>query len=371
MSEKEINILIVDDIPENVDVLKKTLEEQGYTITMAPSGDVALKIAPQVLPDLILLDVMMPGLNGFETCVKIKAIQDLNDIPVIFVTGKAATEDIVNGFEVGGVDYITKPFNQKEILSRVRAHIELLHTKRKVKQQNKELKELNHIKNKFLGVASHDLRGALTGIIGYLDLCLSDFIELSEQEEKEYIARTKNKADLMLEQVNNLLDVSSIEKGEINLVVQKHRLNPLVDQFLATQRLLARTRKIEIEEDVEEIDPIVFDSQRIYQVLNCLMSNALKFSKQESKVFFSMKKINDHVKLSIGDLGPGFSKEDEAKIFKEKPEGIAECLDSNGKVGFSLYIARKIIEAHKGQLKSEKSSDAIHSVTLTLPLSYY
>lgn len=369
MNENEKRILIVDDTQENIDVLKKTLEKKGYSISIAPSGEVALKIAPKVLPDLILLDVMMPGLNGYETCEKMKTMSGLIDIPVIFVTGKTAIEDIVNGFKVGGVDYVTKPFNHEEVLSRVNAHIELLHAKRKIKQQNEELEKLNSLKNKFLGVASHDLRGALSSIIGYLDLLLSEVLELSEKDKKSFIAQMKDNADRMLEKINNLLDVPSIEKGEINLVMQKNRLIPLIEQLIANQAHLARARKIKIEKAIEEIEPILFDSQRINQVLNCLFSNAINISKENSKILFSLKKLNDRLKIGIGDSGPGFSSEEEEKFFNGKPASISDCINSNKKTGFSLFITGKIIEAHKGQIKSETSPDGIHWVTFTLPLN--
>jgi len=118
------HILIVDDTPANVDILKVILSREGYNVSMAPNGEVALNVIPRSMPDLILMDVMMPGLNGFEVCEKLKVDEATKEIPVIFVTAKSETEDIVKAFDVGGVDYITKPYQYREILSRIKTHLQ-------------------------------------------------------------------------------------------------------------------------------------------------------------------------------------------------------------------------------------------------------
>ncbi|MCA9482255.1 MAG: diguanylate cyclase [Nitrospina sp.] len=135
-------ILIVDDNHSNVDVLKRSLETKGYGISIAPSGEVALKIAPKLKPDLILMDLMMPGMDGFETCKKIKELPEIQDVPIIFVTGKTETEDIVKAFRVGGVDYISKPFREEEIQARVAAQIRI---RKLIGEKEKLIQELDLI----------------------------------------------------------------------------------------------------------------------------------------------------------------------------------------------------------------------------------
>mgnify|MGYP000666312080 CR=1 FL=1 len=183
----EFTILIVDDIPGNADVLCKTLEVEGYSISMALSGEVALKIAPKIKPDLILMDVMMPGMDGFETCRKLKEDPVFENTPIIFVTGKAATEDIVDAFKSGGGDYITKPFRSEEVLARVGTHIRLTQTIKKNEYLVEELKKAvlnlenaqqeSLAKSQFLGRMSHELHTPLNAIIGF-----STFLSMGESD---------------------------------------------------------------------------------------------------------------------------------------------------------------------------------------------
>ena len=137
------NILIVDDQPANRDLLIKALEPEGCRIISAPSGEVALKIAPRTVPELILLDILMPGLDGFEICQQLKAEPSTQDIPIIFVTAKGETEDVVEGFRIGGVDYITKPFEREEVLARVQTHLRVSRLTKELTRKNEELAEKN------------------------------------------------------------------------------------------------------------------------------------------------------------------------------------------------------------------------------------
>lgn len=138
-----MKILIVDDTPANIDVLRKFMIESGYDISIAPDGNIALKIINNNKPDLILLDVMMPGIDGFEVCQKLKANDDTKNIPIIFVTAKTETEDIVRGFEVGGIDYIAKPFQREEVLSRIKTHLQIQQLLKGQKKLNETLKNIN------------------------------------------------------------------------------------------------------------------------------------------------------------------------------------------------------------------------------------
>jgi two-component system, sensor histidine kinase and response regulator len=368
MKDRKFRILIVDDTLTNVDVLRKTLEKY-YLISMAPDGEIALKIASDAEPDLILMDVMMPGMDGFETCRKIKEIPKLKEIPIIFVTGKTGTDDLVEGFQSGGVDYITKPFKYEEVLARVDTHLKLLQSQRTIREQNKQLEELNLAKNKFLGLATHDLRGSLSAILGYLDLLRNDSIELSPEEGKSFLAQMKNAGDHMLAMINSLLDVSVIEKGQVNLVVQKNSLTPLIREELITQKLLAEKKGIKIEVDLKESKPVLIDGQRIVHLFNSLMSNAIKYSPENSKIIVSLSDDNETLRLSVKDSGPGISNEDAKTLFS----GLS-CMtinleqDTKGS-GLSLLIAKKIAEAHQGNLTVSSHPEQGSEFCLSLPLA--
>ena len=182
-------ILIVDDIPKNLQVLSSILSFEGYQISFASSGSQALNIIETSLPDLILLDIMMPIMDGYEVCKILKSNPRTKDIPIIFLTGKVEAEDIVHGLKIGAVDYITKPFNSAELLSRVHTHIELKLSRDAIVKYNyeleeskKQLLELNASKDKFFSIIAHDLRSPFTGFIGLSQLLSEEYDSINKEE---------------------------------------------------------------------------------------------------------------------------------------------------------------------------------------------
>ena len=212
-------ILIVDDTPTNLRILEEVLEED-YFISVAQSGVQALSVTEKFVPDLILLDVNMPGIDGFETCRKLKSQEDTLNIPVIFITARAEPEDIIQGFKEGGVDYITKPFNHSEVLARVQTHLKVQQLIRQLEFKNDQLEELNELKNKFLGMASHDMRNCLGAIRGYSEILKDDEQDLTEETKEQFLNFIFKSSETMLKMVNELLDVSVIESGKLQLDLQ-------------------------------------------------------------------------------------------------------------------------------------------------------
>src|SRR4030043_1705809 len=170
---KKPMILIVDDVPKNLQLLGTLLREIDCDITVAMNGQQALETVPKVSPDLILLDVVMPEMNGFEVCKKLKSLPKTKDIPVIFLTAKTETKDIVKGFELGAVDYITKPFIGSGLIARVNTHLSLRHTQ-------EELRQANATKDKFFSLIAHDLRTPFAILIGFSEYLVGDFNNLDD-----------------------------------------------------------------------------------------------------------------------------------------------------------------------------------------------
>ena len=165
IEDKKSRILIVDDTPRNIQVLGAILRQEGYQLNIAQNGLQALEVVEDTLPDLILLDVMMPELDGFETCTRLKKESRTKDIPIIFLTAKVETEDIVKGFEIGAVDYVIKPFNQTELLARVKTHLELKFARERVEQQNQELKANSKMREELSNMIVNDIQKPLTGVL--------------------------------------------------------------------------------------------------------------------------------------------------------------------------------------------------------------
>jgi CheY-like chemotaxis protein len=205
-------ILVVDDISKNLQVVGTMLRNEGYEVMPAGSGAQALERVSVRLPDLILLDLMMPEMDGLETCHRLKADPLTRQIPVIFLTASNEMEHLVKGFELGAVDYVTKPFNPPELLARVRTHLELKHARQR-------LREMNDEKNEFMGIAAHDLRNPLSAIKGYSEMMIEDARALQHRELEENGRQVLDAASRMAEIVQNLLDANRIERGEMTVIL--------------------------------------------------------------------------------------------------------------------------------------------------------
>src|SRR4029079_3449438 len=232
-------VLVVDDITKNIQVVGTVLRNQGYKVMPAASGAEALKCARAQLPDLILLDLMMPEMDGLEVCRRLKADSSTSQVPVVFLTASNEMEHLVKGFEVGAVDYVTKPFNPPELLARVRTHLELKHARQ-------QLREMNDEKNEFMGIAAHDPRNPLGAITGYAEMLVEEMESLGPfvpepgaravREAGECAGRIRETSRRMVEMVQNLLDANRIERGEMKLNLAPTDLGPTLKSVVDTQR---------------------------------------------------------------------------------------------------------------------------------------
>lgn len=204
-------ILVVDDQTENLQLVGQILQENNYRAALTSSGREALNFTSKSRPDLILLDIMMPKMDGFHVCQALKADLSTADIPVIFLTAKTQTEDLVNAFRMGGVDYITKPFNPDELLSRINTHIQLKLSKEIILKQNEELIRLNEEKNKYLSVIAHDLRNPVSVIFGFVKIIQERFASLSAEDLKEYISIIRMSSENMEQIISKILELKKIK----------------------------------------------------------------------------------------------------------------------------------------------------------------
>ena len=342
-------ILIVDDTPTNLSILEEILEED-YFISVAQSGAQALSIIDKFIPDLILLDVNMPGIDGFETCRKLKTRNDTQNLPVIFITARSEPEDVIQGFNEGGVDYITKPFNHSEVLARVQTHLKVQQLITQLELKNDQLKELNELKNKFLGMASHDMRNYLSAIKGYSQILKEDKEELPEETKDQFLGFIFKSSDNMLRMVNELLDVSVIESGKLQLDLQPESFQSLIKHHIMINQFFADKKNIRIQSDLPDVPQCRIDASKIGQVIDNLISNAIKFSEPETTIHITLKEQNGKLIFSVKDEGPGISNEDQAKLFQHFQKLSARPTAGESSCGLGLAISKKMIQAHEGCL---------------------
>jgi len=379
IEKKKPLILIVDDVAKNLQVLGNILSKKGYKIAIATNGEQALLRIRQNLPDLILLDVMMPDMDGFEVCKKLKEVPETSEIPVIFLTGKTETGDIVKGFELGAVDYVVKPFNSTELLARVNTHLSLKEAREgekklrenlqekfeEIERKNIELKELNELKNQFLGIAAHDLRSPLTVINTYIFAISNDNLM---DEQVTYLGKVKDITNYMLNLINNLLDLSAIETGHLTLDMKQHNYIKFLKDSIELNKAIASKKNISLDlKYVEEIPFITFDRDKLTQVINNLISNAIKFSHKNTAITVEVKKENEFITTSVIDQGQGIPSEELHKLFREFQKTSVKSTGKEKSTGLGLAITKKIIEAHKGRVGVESKVGEGSEFYFTLP----
>lgn len=376
MDEKEASrkkplIFIVDDIMENVKILGSILLEQGYDISMANNGAMALKMIEKISPDLVLLDIMMPDINGFEVCRRFKEIEKMKNVPIIFLTARSDAEDIIKGFQLGGVDYIIKPFNNEELVVRVKNHIDLKLSKDLILQQNEKLKKLNDEKNEFLGIAAHDLRNPLTGIIVSNDAVIKFIDRLSKEEIHDFSQNIKASGIRMMKIINNLLDVYAIEDGKIKFEYKVFEIDNVIRKVLKENEHRATQKRISILAEYTPGIHAFADENKVEQVLDNLISNAIKFSPFEKRIWIKKNvfetEAGNALRIEIKDEGPGLSEDDKSRLFNRFAKLSAIPTDGEGSTGLGLSIVKKLIEEMGGSIACESEKEKGAAFIIVLP----
>jgi signal transduction histidine kinase len=347
-------VLIVDDITKNLQVVGTILRQAGYSVIPATSGAEALEAAREKLPDLILLDLMMPEMDGLEVCRRLKADPAAREVPVIFLTASNEMEHLVSGFEVGAVDYVTKPFNPPELLARVRTHLELKHARDTILRYGQELRRLNEEKNEFMGIAAHDLRNPLSAIKGFSEMIIEDAQALKHHELEDNGRKVLDTAARMAEMVRNLLDANRIERGEMELNLALADLGPVLASVVEGQqpRAAAKRQTIHLEAPTEPVTAMV-DINVMVQVLENLVSNAVKYSPPGKDIRARLTKEPGAVRVEVQDEGPGLSAEDQQKLFGKFARLSAKPTGGEHSTGLGLSIVKKMVEAMNGKVWCE------------------
>ncbi|MEG3640540.1 response regulator [Magnetococcus sp. PR-3] len=378
-------LLIVDDQPDNVDVLKEILTD--YERLVALSGPEALMLAQcQHQPDMILLDIMMPEMNGYEVCRRLKATEATQEIPVIFVSAKKEVVDEAEGFQLGAVDYITKPYHSEVVRRRVHSQLELKrHRDRLEKQVRMRTSELelatreaelrkdeaeagNRAKSEFLAIMSHEIRTPLNAILGTHELL--DETSLSE-EQLGLMEISRNAGELLLNLVNETLDLSKIEAGKLDLEYATFDLPKLVREICEIKRVAANQKGIELVEEIELAVPrfVMGDPDRLRQILVNLLSNAIKFTSAGRVTLHITRGAADRTFFKVSDTGVGISSEKMEKIFHPFTQADTTTTRKFGGTGLGLTICKHLSEAMGGDIgvESQEGVGAVFTVNLPFP----
>ena len=358
-------ILIVDDDAINHRLLRAFLRNNGYVLSEADSGEKALDLYATCLPDLVLLDVVLPGIDGYETCQRLKKTYDQTCAPVIFITARSESDDIVRGFEAGGVDYLTKPLKAKEVAARIRTHLE----NRALIEQ---LGRSNAAKNRLLGMAAHDMRNPLASIRGLAEFLHDGAVGPLTPDQLDLVQTIRDASHSMLDVVNDLLDVATIEAGELNIRLHSENLSELVAKSAALSNMEAAKKNTRVVFEPPP-DPVrlAVDGAKIRQVIDNLLSNAVKYSPRGSVVtaVITADASGGVASICVRDQGPGIPANEHNRLFKDFSRLSVKPTGGEKSTGLGLAICRKIIDAHHGTISAVNLPQRGCEFRVTLPLS--
>jgi signal transduction histidine kinase len=363
MNDSKSKILIVDDVPINIRMLHETLKDL-YTLTAASSGEKALKfLEKDMLPDLILLDIMMPEMDGYEVCRKIKQNERWANIPVIFISAKAETLDKVKAFEVGGVDYITKPFEPAEVIARVKTHLTIREQERILQRQYEELKQLEIMRETLTNMIVHDLKNPLQSVFSYAELLKIKADKVQKEEIERYSGRILSSSKSILDMIQSILDVAKLEENRLELNLTKFDVREVLEEVSNGLASMLELEKLTLMYQIpDELIVLRADQEIFRRILVNIVGNAIRFSPEQGQIIITASHNTDYIRFMIADEGPGIPDEYKGKIFSKFGQVDSQQAGKKYSTGLGLTFCKMAVEAHGGEIGVEDRSGEQGSV---------
>ncbi len=342
-------ILAVDDAEENLLILEAILSDASYHVQTALSGPIAIETALKETPQLVLLDISMPGMDGFEVCQKFKSTESLSDIPIIFISSHTETEEKVKGLTLGGVDYITKPFDPDEVIARVSTHLELQRLRKELEQSYSDLQQLEELRDNLVHMMVHDMRNQLSTQQFSLELLKGE--DLGDQAKTDIEDALSSNAHLVT-MANDLLAISRLESGKMPITKVETALPELCGDAVHDFEKIAAAKSITLQLQIDNIK-VDCDTEVISRVITNLLHNALKFAPDEGSITVTGSNDAEGTLISVIDTGPGIPEEHVNSIFDK----FGQSRESRKYTasGLGLTFCRLAIEAHGGKIGVESA----------------
>ena len=367
INPSEYKILIVDDVMSNVLLLKVLLTNEKFAIATASNGRQALEQVEKENPDLVLLDVMMPDMSGFEVAQHLKSNPNTADIPIIFLTALNSTADIVKGFQVGANDFISKPFNKEELIIRVTHQISLVAAKRLILSKTEELQRTIAGRDKLYSVIAHDLRSPMGSIKMVLNMLILNLpSEKIGAEMYELLTMANQTTEDVFSLLDNLLKWTKSQIGKLNVVYQDVDLVEVTDGVIEIFSMVASLKKIRIHEMKPEKMMVNADIDMLKTVVRNLLSNAIKFSKKNSEVLVKMEEVDGMAVVSVQDYGCGISEEGQKKLLHTDTHFSTFGTNNEEGSGLGLLLCKDFVVKNGGKLwfTSKEGKGSIFSFSI-------
>lgn len=373
--EENFTILIVDDTESNVKLLTLLLKKRGYNILAAFNAEECLNIAKQRKPDLILLDILLPDMIGYDVAREIHATDELETVPIIFITALTDIQDKLKGFEAGGVDYIVKPFQQEEVLARIKTQLSLKQATKayetslqQLQKHEQEYKEVNQRKKELLRIVSHDIYNPLNGILG-----LSNHLQaMHNPESEEYQV-----SEIITESANkllNLVDKVLYDENHLNLKITLNRapsdIHEIVDNVIKMHRPKSILKKIDLRPEISSnVSTCLLDQIKVEIVLNNLVSNAIKFTPSGGSVTIQVEKTDDMLQIKVMDSGIGIPEHMVGRLFNDNGSIRLQGTEGEVGIGLGLDVVQHYVTLHNGLIYVDSKENEGTVFTIQVPVN--
>lgn len=350
------DILVVDDQLENLSLLADMLKAKGFGVRPVLSGETAIRAAEQQCPDLVLLDIDMPDMNGYSVCEALKSNPQLNKVPVIFVSALNDTASKVKAFSNGGVDYITKPFQIDEVNARIETHLRLqqlqssLSTQnRELARKNNELHQLREVRDNLTSMIVHDLRSPLSGIYGYLELLELGGADQLDSNGKQFVQKAIQGCRKASDLIDSLVDITRLEQAEMPLECRRANIKQLVHDAAANVENQLEQKSINFDYPEQPLR-VLCDTSLMRRVITNLLLNAIDFTEPGEQIRVTVDWINDRVRVAVHDNGPGIPQEFHNKIFLKFTQLASDSERRRRVGGLGLAFCRLAVECQSGAI---------------------
>lgn len=367
VKSENAKILIIDDSQSTINLISGLLKKNNYRVASVKDGSSGLAKARSILFDLILLDVNLPDISGFDLCRKLVSHHKNQYIPVIFITVRSDKSSLLEGFNAGAVDYIYKPFDEFELLARIRTHLDLKFSKEQLIDEKQKAIQSDRLKSVFLSNMSHEIRTPMNAVIGFSELL--KYTEYTEEQKEKYIDNVIYNGNKLIKLIDDIIDISKIEAGELKINKSKVNVDNIfkdINSAYCVQLEKAPNKDIKIEcnlpaENEEYI--MLTDELRLYQIVNNLVSNAYKFT-EKGKILFGYYLTDENLVIYVKDTGKGIEIENQKNIFKRfyRESNIAQYHGT----GLGLAITKTLTEMLDGSIsvKSKPGEGTVFTVKL-------
>ena len=364
---KQYKILLVDDDERNLRVLKGILAPLEYDLREATNGADALALVANDPPDLILLDVMMPGMSGFEVCRQLKEDEQTHFIPIVLVTALTERESRIEGVEAGADDFLNKPVDVIELRTRVASLLRSKTFHDELQDRYVELKELEQTRESLTQMIVHDMRNPLTSLIGFAELLKQLNLIVDEERAHQYLTRVQSGAQTLMDMINTMMDLAKLEAGELSVKTESVVIEDVLESVVDGVGGMVDVKKLKLAIALSELaKEVMADREILRRILVNIVGNATDFSPQEGCITISSEVVDRHVKICVIDEGPGVPESYRERIFEKF--GQIEGQRQKFSTGLGLTFCKLAIEAHGGDIGVDSDGEHGSCFWFTLPV---